>query len=323
MAYAIDTACWLLNFAGFTLTLFDSKPANACPAFLNLQLADSPQAKAGREHCEDLWKDFSALADHHFLSQFPLHLHQRWFEMYLTVVLIRAGYAVECPKPGPDILLTINGKRIWIEAVCSTSGESEKVDTVPELKFNQSVATKRPTNEMTLRIANSLQAKQEKFQNWIKMGIVDPNDLTVIAINIHGIPWAWVDIHDLMCRALYGLGNILLTIDKNSNSVVGQGHQHQPEIIKKGSGKPVCTQPFVDKTLKHISAVLGSWEDSCNLSQNFGEGLILYPNVSAVNIWPPETIKLGEEWVPKYDKNDNLDLNKIEHPIINTTPQPD
>jgi len=302
------------------LTLFDSTPANACPAFLNLQLADSPQAKAGRDHCEDLWKDFSALADNHFLSQFPLHLHQRWFEMYLTVVLVRAGYEVQCPKPGPDILLTINDNRIWIEAVCSTPGESEKADTVPELKFNQSVATERPTNEMTLRIANSRQAKQEKFQNWINSGVVGPSDLTVIAINIHDVPWAWVDIHDLMCRTLYGLGDIFLSIDKKTHSVVDQGHRHQPKIIKKGSGNSVCTQPFVDKTLKHISAVLGSWENSCNLSQNFGEGFILYPNVSAVNGWPSETIKLGEEWVPKYDENDDLNLNKIEHPIINTTP---
>ncbi len=243
--------------------------------------------------------------------------------MYLTVVLIRAGYEVRCCKPGPDILLTINGKRIWIEAVCSTPGESEKVDTVPELKFNQSVATKRPTNEMTLRIANSLQTKQEKFKDWVKTGVVNPDDLTVIAINIHDVPWAWVDILDLMCRTLYGLGDIFLSIDKNTRSVVDQGHQHQPEILKKSTGEPVCTQPFVDKTLKHISAVLGSWEDTCNLSKNFGDGLILYPNVSAVNIWPSETIKLGEEWVPKCDKNGNLDLNKIEHPIISKTPLPD
>jgi len=80
-------------------------------------------------------------------------------------------------------------------------------------------------------------------------------------------------------------------------------------------------QKLLNQTLKHISAVLGSWEDTCNLSQNFGDGLILYPNVSAVNIWPSEIIKLGEEWVPKYDENDNLNLNKIEHPIISTTPQ--
>lgn len=47
-------------------------------------------AKA-RAHCEDLWSDFRDFADSNFKREFAINTHQRWFEMYVTVSLIRAG----------------------------------------------------------------------------------------------------------------------------------------------------------------------------------------------------------------------------------------
>lgn len=73
-----------------------------------------------RAHCEDLWIDFQEFADPNFRAEFAYRTHERWFEMYLTVSLIRAGHKVICRKPGPDILLKEDGRRIWIEATCAT-----------------------------------------------------------------------------------------------------------------------------------------------------------------------------------------------------------
>jgi type I restriction enzyme S subunit len=205
----------------FFLTLFYSTPEGACQTYLSLQTADNLLALASKEHCEGLWQDFKDLADVNFLTQFPLHLHQRWFEMYLTVALIRSEYTVECPKPGPDILVTIGDQRIWIEATCATAGEPGLPASVPPPTLTTledgPTVTDKPINEMALRISNSLNTKQEAFRHYIESGIVSPDDVMVVAINIGDIPGAGSDIVELMCRTLYGLGDTQLTIDKESS----------------------------------------------------------------------------------------------------------
>jgi len=296
------------------MTLFSNVPNNACKAYLNLRAAANDHSQAGSEHCEDLWQDFRSLADKNFLKEFPEHLHERWFEMYLTVALIRAGYEVQCPKPGPDILLTVNNRRIWIEATCASAGEAGKPDSVPVRPIPRPgeppVVTDRPTNEMTLRITNSLDTKQKQFRKWIEKEIVDPTDVTVVAINVHGIPNAWADMTELMPRALYGHGDIQLTIDRGTSAIVDQGHTHQPAITKTKTDSPVCLQPFADESLPHISAVLGSWESVVNLPRRLGDGLTLFPNVTATTSWPVGIIRLGEEFA---DESGGRQLTKISY----------
>lgn len=296
------------------MTLFDTNPSNSCLAYQNLRAEANDVMRAGREHCEDLWRDFEEFSDTNFLSHFPLHTHQRWFEMYLTVALMRSGLAVQCPKPGPDIGLKINGRQIWIEATCASAGEEGKPDSVPK-DISQpdvvaDVVTDRPTDQMTLRIRNSLDVKQRKFQEWIADGIVGPGDLTVIAINVHDIPMAWPDMNDLMRRALYGLGNEVLT--SNGDIIVRRSHESRPEI-KKSTGSAVCMRPFVDGSLAHISAVLGSTEDVVNRSRCMGEGFILYPNVAATTAWLVGTISLGREWVSARDVDGNWKMTLNPH----------
>lgn len=299
------------------IDLFSDIPDNACPAYLNLRAAANEHSKAGREHCEDLWRDFKDYADHPFLSGFPLNLHQWWFEMYLTVALIRAGYDVQCPRPnggGPDILLTVDKRRIWIEATCASAGEAELPNSVPVPPIPKPdeppVVTERPTNNMILRITNSLDVKQKKFKKWIEKGIVEPTDVTVIAINVHGIPGAWADMTELMRRALYGRGDIQLRIDPEANAIIDQWHTHQPTITKTKMDSSVCLQPFVDGSLPHISAVLGSGEDIVNFPPRLGDGFTLFPNVTATTSWLVGTIRLGEEFV--YE-SDTMQLTKVSY----------
>src|SRR5690606_24441790 len=113
-------------------SLFESAPAGATPSYAAMRSGANPVAIEARDHCEDLWRDYAPLADTNFRSQFPLHTHERWFEMYLTVALLRAGLNVQCPKPGPDVLLTIGDRRLWIEATCATAGAPGLPDSVPE-----------------------------------------------------------------------------------------------------------------------------------------------------------------------------------------------
>lgn len=288
------------------MTLFAAEPANACHAYTNLRKATEGWQLAGREHCNDLWRDYERHADANFATEFPVHLHERWFEMYLTVALLRAGLNVTCPKSrtgGPDVLVTMgDGARIWIEATCATPGAAGQPDSVPEPRYadvgagEKPVATSRPTEQMVLRIRSALSAKEIAYRNYLEAGIVAATDVLAIAINVHAVHWAFADMGDLMMRALYGRGDLVLTLNRETRTVVDSHHDQLTHIAKKKTGATVGVQAFIDESLLHISAVIGSRADAVNLPRRLGDDLTLFPNLTAKVGWPPGTIQLGEEW---------------------------
>lgn len=298
-------------------SLFDTAPAGASAVYAAMRDGAKPLAIEAREHCEDLWRDFAGCEDRNFLTEFPRDTQQRWFEMYLTVALMRAGFDVQCPKPGPDVLLTVDGRRIWIEATCAGAGQDGLPDSVPAPRvprgFEPGIVSERPTDPMTLRIRNSLDTKEQKFRRYIADEIVAPGDMTVVAINVALIPRAFPDLDDLMRRALYGLGHPTVTIDKDTLSVVARGYQERPEIRRQSSGSPVNLQPFIDDNMPHISAVLGSREDAYNRPPRLGDWLVLFPNLSATVPWSAGAIRLGEEWIPTRLADGDVQLEKTSY----------
>jgi type I restriction enzyme S subunit len=287
--------------------LFAATPANACPAYANLRGAGDEHCRAGREHCEELWRDFEPLADPNFAVEFALHVQERWFEMYLTVALMRLGLDITCPKPGPDILLRLDGRRVWIEAVCATAGEAGRRDSVPQPRYTRidepAIVRDVPWDEMTLRVRSALAAKGARFQDYLRNGHLAPDDALVVAINVHSIPGAWVDMGDLMMRALYGRGDLVLTIDRDTGVVVGSRHQRLSSIPKKSTGAEVGIQPFIDGSIPHIAAVIGSRADACNRPIRLGDDLLLLPNLTARMPISAGSLQIGEEWVFVQDKD--------------------
>lgn len=284
------------------MSLFAANPANACAAYTGLRDGTHARQQAGRAHCDDLWRDFAPLADPNFAAEFAVHLHERWFEMYLTVALLRSGLSVTCPKPGPDILLTLaGGQRIWIEATCATPGQPGLPDSVPAPQYTAlgqpPVVTSRPTEQMALRIRNAVSTKEAVFRGYVTAGIVAATDVQAIAINVHAVHGLWADMGDLMMRSLYGVGDLVLTVDRSTGTVVDQRHDPLAHIAKKSTGAAVGVQPFIDGSLPHISAVIGSRADAVNLpDRRLGDDLTLFPNLTCSAAWPTGTVTLGEEW---------------------------
>ena len=219
-------------------SLFQGLPPNSSLYYEKMYAAGEERFRRAREHCEDLWRDFAPHADEHFLSEFRgsepdrgrrnLQTHARWFEMYLTVSLIRLGLGVRCPKPGPDILLTAGGRRVWAEAVSATAGQNGFPDSVPEPEYGKLVDT--PIDKYVLRIRNSLDEKARKFRTYIENGTVDRNDVLVIAINVWGVGLG-PHLYHCMQRALYGEGDLILNFDKRTGEVVGSGYERTPTSI--------------------------------------------------------------------------------------------
>jgi hypothetical protein len=129
--------------------------------------------------CQYLWRVFERHADKEFCKELRSTFDARYWEMYLTTSLIFAGYAVTCPKPGPDVGILYEGQRIWFEATSPTRGAPDKPDSVGEVVYGQV-----PEDKITLRYLNSISTKyDERYANWLKKGIVSDKDAFVIAIN--------------------------------------------------------------------------------------------------------------------------------------------
>ena len=245
-----------------------------------------------REHCEFLWSEFCEFADPNFKREFATRTHERWFEMYLTVSLDRAGYVVKCPKPGPDLLLHVGGKRIWIEAVCASSGGLGRPDSVPRMEPGR--VRPEPSREYVLRVRNALETKQKKYRKYIEKGTVSHDDVTVVAVNVNNIDGLGPHINDHIMRSLYGLGDPIVQLDQRRRPI---GIEHdRVESVRKSSGEDVGLLPFIDNSTAHVSALLASHANMINRPDLLGDDFVLYPNVSCRTPWPQAILKLGREW---------------------------
>lgn len=275
------------------MTIFAGNPNNADLAYMNIRAAENAYTQDGRQHCEDLWRDFEPLADRNFLTEFPLRFHQRWFEMYTGVALIRHGLQVESGSKGPDLLISHDGTRIWVECVCATAGQEGHPDTVLE---PQEGAGWVPHDAIALRIRSSLEEKAKKYRGYLDNGAVGPDDLLVVALNVRSVPHAWLDLEENLMRAIYGRGDLVVRLDRETYKIVGEHYQHKAFIPKVGTGAEIGVRPFIDGSLGHIAGVLGSSADACNRTVRLGDDFNFMPNVTADHQWPGGIIQLGQEW---------------------------
>jgi hypothetical protein len=161
-------------------------------AYSNIRAARNSYSQAARQHCEQLWELFEPHADPEFRIEIRANFDARYWEMYLTVCLLELGYAISCPKPGPDIGMNINGQRVWFEATSPNRGASNSPDRVPDLIFGE--AQDVPNEKMVLRYLNSISYKCLcQFSSWLKNGIVSSSDAFVIALNPRNLGFDYAD----------------------------------------------------------------------------------------------------------------------------------
>ena len=84
-----------------------------------------------REFVETLWQKYCRYADPQFRREIRTSFNERFWEMSLTCALLDCGLDVSCPKPGPDNLVTHQGIKVWIEAICPGPGAPGMPDSVP------------------------------------------------------------------------------------------------------------------------------------------------------------------------------------------------
>jgi hypothetical protein len=116
------------------------------PAYINIRDANGRILRSARSHCVYLWILYQHHADKQFRTELKSSFDPRYWEMYLTMSLIFAGYEVTCPKPGPDVGIMHGGCRVWFEATTPTRGDLDNPDQVPELREGELQVSLRSTH---------------------------------------------------------------------------------------------------------------------------------------------------------------------------------
>jgi hypothetical protein len=267
-------------------------PANAARGYVNLYGAATEEHRNIRAHCERLWELFSAYADKNFLTEFVLHFHERWFEMYLGAYLIERGITLHnTAPPGPDLLAEVDSRRVWIEAICPTAGEPGRPDTV---EFGDGYV---PWDRIALRIRGAVDEKKRKYDGYLERGIVSADNRLLIAVNVSAIPYARDDAGRYVFRAPYGVGELIITYDLKTLRPVEHSHRQLASIEKLKSGQPVGVQPFIDGCMPAIAGAIVSCDVSASAALlDSPPALTMYPNLTASEPWRTGVLPIPYEW---------------------------
>lgn len=70
-----------------------------------------PEEIVARDLCNTLWEIFKKYSDPHFKQQLVVDFCARFWEMDLTVLLLKQGFKIESSKRGPDICIITKGDK--------------------------------------------------------------------------------------------------------------------------------------------------------------------------------------------------------------------
>jgi hypothetical protein len=290
--------------AGRRQALFAQLPTAACQGYRNLRDPPSGNAAMCREYCEHLWSRFYPYADDGFVEDFAVHLHQRFWEMYVGATLLDAGHQITAPKPGPDFRLQLADRTVWIEAVAATPGKPGQPDSVPRYEPREGVIEGHyvPHDRIVLRCTAAIAAKfPAQYERHARMGLLGPTDCYVVAVNhAEAYHWAEVGMPPYMLRAVLGLGAPFVTFDRTSRQLSGGGIEYRGRV-NKTNGSAVETSLFLSEDSSPVTAVIGSVTTigtPVHLQQaehHLGQDFLLVRNPLSRTPLPEGLLRRGEE----------------------------
>lgn len=243
-------------------------------------LITNPKYENERKIVEELWLQFEPYADKNFVKEFSLHLHNRFWEMYLACTLLNQNLPLVpfLPKTGPDFCLKGESRNVWIEATSPTEGVGE--DKVPTLETieNEVLFFCVPDEKIILRLISSIKDKSMKFLEYKEKGIINDGDALIIALNGGQVPFSYInDDIPIILQALFPIGNETIIISEDGAKIIDHGYKYRPEI-KKQSGNNVSTKLFQDIEEAHVSGLLYSNIGVFNHPIEFGRDFLYIHN---------------------------------------------
>ncbi len=271
---------------------------------------DSEWHEDVRARIEELWTHYAPLCGdpEHFLSDARAHFAQRTWELLLAGVLRNAGVPLlPVPPDGPDALVEMDSKRIWIEATAPTKGSG--ADKVERIVVQQISPTSMMYNidhdKSTIRYTGALRDKASllrdppsQYRGFVDRGVVSENDAFVVAINAGLIPDADLppDIPNIV-RAVLPAGELQYVLPIESDEP-GYARLPRREFVQKASGALVPTTAFESKEFENVSAVIFSPHGIWNTSDLSGGDFVMVHNPTARLQIPLGLFPFGREfWI--------------------------
>jgi hypothetical protein len=273
-------------------------------AYINLRAATDGQARVARDFVEALWVRYHNDADANFETGIRQTFAQRFWEMALTCALRDRGLRVTCPKPGPDNLVVLNQRRVWIEAVCPTPGAPAYGDRVPDQEFNASNMHEVPERQLILRLRGAIRNKyHDQRPKYMDGGLIAADDSYVVAVNGCQLPSAIADTDPpRIVKAVLPIGPPQDVIDRATCKLVESSYAYRRSVTKTNK-EEVATDIFLDPAYSGLSAVIYSRLDAGNPPHVLGDDFVLVHNPCATNPLPEGFLKVGREFRAEVHEN--------------------
>jgi hypothetical protein len=239
---------------------------------------DHPRGRTAREFCEALWVRYASLADPHFREDARTNFLQRFWEMYLGVTLLDRGIPLQRQgDEGPEFCATLDGRRVWFEAIAPRPGEGP--DRVPDIILGE--AQYVPTEKILLRLTSALAAKRERYLSAVAKGIIRAEDAYVLALNSRGVPHAFLgDGVPYFVQAFLPFGPLTAHIDTQTLKITKTSYAYRA-AVRKANDTEISTRTFLDRDASFCSAVLHSAVDCANHPSELGADFAVLHNPNA------------------------------------------
>lgn len=264
----------------------------------NIKSAKHPVEANIKQFVEALWAKYEPYADSNFVQEFAKNPEPRYWEMYLACALMDMGYTIVSKDAGPDIGIQLADKKVWIEAIAPTPGAASSPDRVPDLiPINKGGGVQNvPVGQIVLRYTAALAEKKEKYEKYIKDGIVSDNDTCIVAISaalIHQ-DFGSSDIPYIV-RAVYPFGDQYVTFSTDTFEVVETGVHYQKSILKK-SGIEIPKTAFLGSEYSLVSGVIFCPKGMGNSPAVLGSDFRTVHNLKAKNQLTQGFVSRGVEY---------------------------
>ena len=223
----MDTASHLTDF-------FAGNCAGAKDPWFQAVAGPSPKAQEARALVNKLWQRTKDYLDSNLWYKARDDFLPRFWEMYLTAVLLDQGHPVvprdkrrTRPEESPDV--QIGHVDAWFEATAKTSGMG--LDAVPDYELGR--AGRVPDEAVKLRLTAAIDDKFRKYNDYISKGIVKPSEPFVIAINMARVRFIFQEkTVPRILSVLFGIGDEVVHIDRGTRQIVGYSFDRQDCITK-------------------------------------------------------------------------------------------
>lgn len=272
--------------------LFDLVGIATDPTYCAIRDRINEVASGARDYVSALWSIYRPYADKDFIGQIGIDFHARFWEMYLVCTLLERGYAPDSPGEGPDVVVSVSGAKIWIEAIAVRNASPGSPDRIQDKCRRPMMAV--PDEQIILRYRTAIHKKfRQVYQRYRDIGRVGPEDPYVIAINGGAVPFAKID-EDVprIVSAVFPIGPEVWDYDVQVHSVIGRRHLPRFDVTK-ANGTDVATDIFLEPAYENLSAILFSCVDAADHPSTAGSDFVVVLNPMATHPISESTFKIG------------------------------